>query len=323
MIIEKELKELLVPTKVGSMIDNKSISYTPVCAKTLGDGALLAEVMPINSCPFVWYIRIDSTYLYMEEDEQNQYRDRIHAQIEECFGAATLEGLDDDSRKEELRHWSRKEKKNGRRDYPAYSWDGGSIDILNHEFFMYNFFKEWLTVSGYSCEEAEDRFNESYHFFLKNGVEVSLYPEYIETDFKKSWERFTYSNHTIVDIIGYIKSIEPKKKNIEPFLVKDNDTDFKENFTAKTFKYPYFYYQYGKNTSYIYHCFNTQERRYIAIPISKKYKDEMTDCKSYNEFYKSFLELLNQNELSLIFTNYYGSIKNLCTIETNKLIPYL
>lgn len=323
MNIEKELKELLVPTKVGSMIDNTSILYTPECAKTLGDGALLAEVMPINSRPFVWYIRVDSTYLYMAEDEQEEYRDGIHAQIEESFGAATLDGLDDDSRKEELRHWSRKEKKNGCRDYPAYSWEGGSIDILNYESFMYNFFKEWLTVSGYSCEEAKDRFNDPYLLFKKNGVEVSLYPEYIETDFKKSWEQFTYSSHTIVDIIGYIKLIEPKKKNIESLLVKDTDTEFRENFTAKTFKYPYFYYQYGKNTSYIYHCFDTQERRYVAIPISTKAKQQMTDSKSYNEFYKSFLALLNQNELSLIFTNYYSSIKDLSTIETKKLIPYL
>lgn len=323
MNIEKELKELLVPTKVGSMIDNTSISYTPECAETLGDGALLAEVMPINSRPFVWYIRVDSTYLYMAEDEQEKYRDGIHAQIEKSFGAATLDGLDDDSRKEELRHWSRKEKKNGCRDYPAYSWEGGSIDILNYESFMYNFFKEWLTVSGFSCENAVDRFNESFLLFKKKGVEVSLYPEYIEVDSEDSrWERFTYSSETIVAVIEHIKRTLGNE-SIDPLLTKDSDTDFKEHFTAETFKYPYFYYQYGKNTNYIYHCFDIEERKYAAIPITKKQKEELNDCKNYSDFHKAFLALLNAKELALIFTNYYGDIKDLSSIETKKLIPYL
>jgi len=323
MDIEKELESLLIPTKVGSMIDNTSISYTPVCADTLGDGALLAEVMPIGSRPHVWYIRIDSTYLYMGEDEQNVYEDEIHQQIEESFGASTLDHLDDETKKEVLQSWSRKEKKNGYRDYPAYQWDGGSIEILNIEPFMYNFFKEWLTVSGFSCENAVDRFNEPFLLFKKKGVEVSLYPEYIEVDSEDSrWERFTYSSETIVEVIEHIKRTLGNE-SIDPLLTKDSDTDFKEHFTAETFKYPYFYYQYGKNTNYIYHCFDIEERKYAAIPITKKQEEELNDCKNYSDFHKAFLALLNEKAIVLIFTNYYGDIKDLSSIETKKLIPYL
>lgn len=323
MNIEKELESLLIPTKVGSMIDNTSISYTPVCADTLGDGALLAEVMPINSRPHVWYIRIDSTYLYMGEDEQYTYQDGIHQQIEESFGASTLDHLDDETKKEVLQSWSRKEKKNGYRDYPAYQWEGGSIEILNIESFMYNFFKEWLSVSGFSCEEAVDSFNDPFLLFKKKGVEVSLYPEYIEVDSEDSrWERFTYSSETIVAVIEHIKRTLGNE-SIDPLLTKDSDKDFKEHFTAETFKYPYFYYQYGKNTNYIYHCFDIEERKYAAIPVSKKQEKELNDCKNYSDFYTAFLTLLNAKELVLIFTNYYGDIKHLSSIETKKLIPYL
>jgi len=142
MTIEQYLADLLKPRQW----EGKTI--TPVLAQTMGDGKLLAQVTPIGSRPETWYILIDSSYLLMGESEQDEYEDEIHQQIESDFGRKWLTDCDKGD-KEEMKNWTKQEKKNGYKDYPAYEWDGGTIDIVNINEFVYEMLVSELLKIGF------------------------------------------------------------------------------------------------------------------------------------------------------------------------------
>jgi hypothetical protein len=222
MTIEQYLADLLVPEKW----EGKTI--TPVLAETMGDGKLLAEVTPIGSRPKSWYILIDSSYLLMAENEQDEYEDEIHAQIESNFGRKWL--TDFDKKDKEIMHtWTKREKKNGYKDYPAYEWDGGSIEIINvNEFIQEIFISELLKIGFELSSQVTKHGNEIGAIYIKQEIEFHLFDDWFRVYFgKESVYSNWYEKCEIPTLMEFIANEVLKHAGIYILDVPKNIYDFK------------------------------------------------------------------------------------------------
>lgn len=222
MTIEQYLADLLVPEKW----EGKTI--TPVLAETLGDGKLLAEVTPIGTRPQSWYIRIDSSYLLMEEDERIKYEDQIHIQIESDFGRKWLRDYDKQD-EEEMERWTKKEKKNGYKDYPAYDWDGGSIDIINLDNFVQEMLIAELLKIGFELSsEVAECDNEIGTIYTKQEIEFHLFEDWFRVYIgKESVYSNWYERCDIPNLMQYIANEILERNGIYILDVPKNIYDLK------------------------------------------------------------------------------------------------
>lgn len=186
MTIEQYLADYLQP-----QMWNGNKPTTPVLAGTLGDGKLLAEVTPIGSRPESWYIRIDSSYLFMSEDKQDEYNDMIHSQIESYFGRKYLRDIDKKD-KETMRGWTKQEKQNGCKEYPAYEWDGGSIEILNIDEFIQEILIGKLLEIGYKLGNTTEFDGDKGVIYTKDNIEFYLFDEWFIVYIGGDWQYSVY-----------------------------------------------------------------------------------------------------------------------------------
>jgi len=221
MTIEQYLADLLKPRQW----EGKTI--TPVLAETMGDGKLLAQVTPISSRPETWYILIDSSYLSMSESEQDEYQDEIHQQIESDFGRKWLTDCDK-ADKEEMKSWTKQEKKNGYKDYPAYEWDGGSIDIVNINEFVQEMLVSELLKIGYQLSSEVAKYgNYTGVKYIKNEIEFHLFDDWFIVLLYGDTYSNSYDSLEIANLMEYIANEILEKIDFYILDVPKNIYDFK------------------------------------------------------------------------------------------------
>jgi hypothetical protein len=261
MAIEQYLADLLVPKKW----EGKTI--TPVLAQTMGDGKLLAKVTPIGSRPESWYILIDSSYLSMSESKQDEYQDEIHQQIEGDFGRKWLTDCDKRD-KEEMKSWTKLEKKNGYKDYPAYEWDGGSIEILNvNEFVQEMLISELLKIGYQLSSEVAKYGNYTGVKYTKNEIEFHLFDDWfiVILGSENNTYNVSYKNCECGNLMQFIANEILENRGIYILDVPKNIYDFK--YLHET-HLPFSHYEITTLFEGFLHVQTKAKNNYLAVRIA-------------------------------------------------------
>lgn len=260
MTIEQYLEIYLQPKKW-----NGDKPTMPVLAETLGDGKLLAEVTPINSRPESWYIRIDSSYVSMSDSEQDEYEDEIHAQIESNFERKWLRDEDKED-KETMRMWTKQEKKRGYKNYPAYEWDGGSVEILNvNEFIQEKLIGELLKI-GYELSSYIAKYSsEKGVVYAKNNIEFHLFDDwfivYISSEHKY---HISYENCEVTNLMEFIANEILENSDVYILDIPKNIYDLK--YLTETWL-PFSNYEVKHLFEGIYHVTTEAKANYLVVGI--------------------------------------------------------